>query len=93
MTVKVQISGTLKEYSRQSSEINISALNVGAALEALQSEYPSLYNCVCDETGRVRRHLNLFVNCDLVPIRNTNGFDTLLHSGDVLTIWQAVSGG
>lgn len=93
MTVKVQISGTLKEYSRETSEISISALNVGAALEALQSEYPSLYNCVCDETGRVRRHLNLFVNCDLVPIQNASGFDTLLHSGDVPAVWRSENGG
>ena len=93
MTVKVQISKTLKEYCHEPSDIHISASNVGVALEALHNEYPSLYNCVCDETGRVRQHLNLFVNCDLVPIQNTNGFDILLHPGDVLTIWQAVSGG
>jgi len=82
MTVKVQISKSLQEYSHESSEISISASNIGAALQTLPCEYPSLYNSVCDETGRVRRHLNLFVNCDLVPIQNANGFDTLLHSGD-----------
>lgn len=93
MTVKVQISRTLQEYCHEASEIRISASDVGAALKTLHSEYPSLYNSVCDETGRVRRHLNLFVNCDLVPVQNANGLDMLLHSGDVLTIWQAVSGG
>ena len=51
----------------------------------------ALYRNVCDETGKVRRHLNVFVNsnnvCDL------DGVDTMLTPGDVITILPAVSGG
>ncbi len=93
MTVEVHIPRGLREYSRESNEIKITASNVGNALDVLRREYPSLYNCVCDETGRVRQHLNLFVNSEMVPVRNSSGLDTPLQSGDVLTIWQAVSGG
>jgi len=46
---------------------------------------------VCDETGRVRRHLNVFVNSD--NVRDLDGLDTVLKSGDVVTILPAVSGG
>jgi sulfur-carrier protein len=50
-----------------------------------------LYRNVCDETGAVRRHLNVFVNAD--NVRDLNGMDTKLTPGDVLTILPAVSGG
>jgi molybdopterin converting factor small subunit len=46
---------------------------------------------VCDETGAVRRHLNIFVNAD--NIRDRDGLDTALKRGDVVTIVPAVSGG
>ncbi|MBA0086518.1 MAG: MoaD/ThiS family protein, partial [Acidobacteria bacterium Pan2503] len=45
----------------------------------------------CDETGKVRRHLNVFVNSD--NVRDLDGVDTKLTRGDVVTILPAVSGG
>jgi molybdopterin converting factor small subunit len=50
-----------------------------------------LYRNVCDETGAVRRHLNIFVNSD--NVRDLDGVDTTLMPGDVVTILPAVSGG
>jgi molybdopterin synthase sulfur carrier subunit len=50
-----------------------------------------LYRNICDETGMVRRHLNVFVNSD--NVRDLDGVDTRLAPGDVLTILPAVSGG
>jgi molybdopterin synthase sulfur carrier subunit len=50
-----------------------------------------LYSNLCDETGAVRRHLNVFVNSD--NVRDRNGIDTTLTPGDVLTFLPAVSGG
>ena len=44
-----------------------------------------------DETGAVRRHLNVFVNTE--NVRDLNGVETKLSPGDVLTILPAVSGG
>ena len=93
MSVEVHIPSGLREYCRCPAEVQVTATTVGAALKELQREYASLYICVCDETGSVRKHVNLFVNSDMVPVRRDNGFETPLHSGDVLTIWQAVSGG
>jgi molybdopterin synthase sulfur carrier subunit len=50
-----------------------------------------LYRNVCDETGAVRRHLNIFVNAD--NTRDRDGLDTVLQPRDVVTIVPAVSGG
>jgi molybdopterin converting factor small subunit len=64
---------------------------VRAALEVLERTQPALYRNICDETGAVRRHLNVFVNAD--HVRDLEGLDTTLRPGDVVTILPAVSGG
>lgn len=93
MSIAVQIPGTLRAYCRGAAEISVSADSVGAALIELEREHPSLYVSVCDETGAVRQHVNLFVNADLVRVRLERAMETPLHPGDVLTIWPSVSGG
>ena len=72
-------------------ELSISAHTVRATLEVLERREPALYRNVCDETGTVRRHLNVFVNSD--NVRDLDGIDTSVMSGDVVTILPAVSGG
>jgi molybdopterin converting factor small subunit len=69
----------------------VSASTVRAALDVLERGHTALYRNVCDETGAVRRHLNVFVNAD--NIRDLDGFETALAPGDVLTILPSVSGG
>ena len=67
------------------------AKSLRAALEELERNHPSLYCNICDETGTVRRHLNVFVNAS--HVRDRGGLDTTLAPGDVVTILAAVSGG
>ena len=65
--------------------------SVRAALEQIERTHPALYRSICEETGKVRRHVNLFVNT--LDVRDREGLDTALIPGDVLTILPAVSGG
>ena len=81
----------LREYCAGAREIMLPASSVRDALEELERRQPSLYRNVCDETGKVRRHLNIFVNSD--NVRDLEGVDTPLTPGDVVTILPAVSGG
>jgi len=89
--VKVYIPTPLRAYCNGASELTLSAQSVRLALEELERSHPSLHRCVCDETGAVRRHINLFVNSS--HVRDLEGLDTALAPGDVLTILPAVSGG
>ena len=91
MSVTVQIPGVLREYCGGASELSVSAPSVRAALEDLERRHPALYRNVCDETGKVRRHVNVFVNTS--NVRDRDGIDTALAPGDVVTILPAVSGG
>ena len=87
----IQIPQMLRAYCGAADRIGTSAPSVRAALEEIERDHPRLYRSVCDETGAVRRHVNLFVNDD--HVRDRAGLDTPLAPGDVLTIHPAVSGG
>jgi molybdopterin synthase sulfur carrier subunit len=90
-TVMLYVHGALREYCGGVEQLSVSAPTVRAALADLEQHQAALYRNLCDETGAVRRHLNVFVNAD--NVRDLNGIDTALKAGDVLTILPAVSGG
>ena len=91
MTITIHVPPALRAYCGGASDLLLSASSVRNALEQLEQLQPSLYSSICDETGRVRRHVNLFVNS--THIRDREGLDTALVPGDVVTILPAVSGG
>ena len=91
MTVTVLVPGVLRASCGGASELSLPVASVRAALEQIEKDYPALYCNICDETGKVRRHVNLFVNTS--HIRDRDGLDTALTSGDVVSIIPAVSGG
>jgi molybdopterin converting factor small subunit len=91
-TITVQVPGVLREYCQGASALTLTAPTVRAALDRLERDHASLHRNICDETGKVRRHVNVFVNSDNTRDLRT-GLDTPLVPGDVVTIMPAVSGG
>ena len=91
MTITIQVPAVLRKYCAGSATIPAAASSIRAALDDLERSHPDLYRSVCDETGMVRRHVNLFVNS--AHMCDCEGIDTILVAGDVLTILPAVSGG
>lgn len=91
MSITVHVPSPLRGDCEGASQLRLSAGNVRTALEEIERRYPSLHRSICDETGAVRRHVNLFVNTS--HVRDRDGLDTTLTPGDVLTILPAVSGG
>ena len=90
-TVTIHVFGQLREYCAGKSQLSVSAHTVRGVLEDLERSQSALYRNLCDETGKVRKHLNVFVNSD--HVRDRDGIDTTLTPGDVVTILPAVSGG
>ena len=91
MAITIYIPGVLRACCKGISELSLSAASVRAALEQIERSHPTLYGSICDETGAVRRHVNLFVNTS--HLRDLEGIDTRLAPGDIITILPAVSGG
>jgi molybdopterin converting factor small subunit len=91
MSVVIQVPAVLRGSCNGAASLALSAGNVRAALEQIERRHPALYRSICDETGTVRRHVNVFVNS--AHMRERDGLDTALVPGDVITILPAVSGG
>ena len=91
LAIRIHVPAMLRAYCEGASELSLWASSVRAALEHLEGRHPSLHRNICDETGAVRRHVNLFVNSS--NVRDLEGLDTALTPGDIVTILPAVSGG
>lgn len=91
MPVSVQIPYALRHECGGKAEVAVTADSVQDALSALKGQQPKLYRSICDETGAVRKHINLFVNESL--IHRKDGLTTKLGPGDLLYVMTAVSGG
>lgn len=89
--IKILVPGPLRDYCQGASELSLPATSVRGALHQIEQNHPSLYRNICDETGAVRRHVNLFVNSS--HVRDREGLDTALSPGDVVIVLPAVSGG
>jgi len=90
-TITIHIPAPLRDCCGGAGELALPAKNLRAVLAELERRHPALHRSICDDTGTVRRHVNLFVNT--WHMRDRDGLDTLLGPGDVVTILPAVSGG
>jgi molybdopterin converting factor small subunit len=90
-TITIVVPSALRAFSGAPAEIPIAAPDLRALLVELERSHHAFFRSVCDETGTVRRHVNVFVNTS--HMRDLAGLDTALASGDVVTFLPAVSGG
>lgn len=92
MSIKIQIPRALERYTNGANEIDVESTTILEAINVVKLEQPALYRCLFDETGRIRRHINLFLNEQLV-VADKEGLLTPVKDGDVVAVFQAVSGG
>ncbi|GAA4363977.1 MoaD/ThiS family protein [Paeniglutamicibacter cryotolerans] len=64
---------------------------IGRVLEELGNGHPGFVRRVRDETGAVRRYVNVFVGRD--NIRDLDGLATTVRDGDTVMIIASVAGG
>jgi MoaD family protein len=92
MEITIALPGALQQYAAGTSEVTVQAGGtVGDALGALAGRYPGVVDRVVDESGAVRRHVNVFVDGD--DVRFLEGLATAVREGSTIVIFPAVSGG
>jgi sulfur-carrier protein len=84
--VLVRLRGPLKALA-DGGEHQIAGATVGELLEALERAKPPLDGWILDERGRIRRHINVFVNGE------RGSEDTSVADGDEVDVLPAISGG
>ena len=91
MPVQVLIPTPLQKFTNDEASVELEATSVDGLIEALDSRYPGLKGRLCDEAGKLRRFLNVYVNSE--DIRFLDNQATALKDGDEVSIVPAVAGG
>lgn len=93
MAIVFMIPGALREHAGNRSEVRIDAGAgpLSAALARLWAECPAVRDRVITETGRVRPHINIFVDGE--NVRDAAGLETPVRADSAVFILPAVSGG
>jgi sulfur-carrier protein len=91
MAVTVRIPTQLRNLSGGASEVAVEGATVADALAALDAAHPGFGERLHDETGSLRRFVNVFVADE--DIRFLDGVKTALADGAVVSIVPAVAGG
>ncbi|MDQ3771713.1 MAG: MoaD/ThiS family protein [Actinomycetota bacterium] len=91
MSVKVKIPTQLRALTSGSGEISGAGSDVHALIEDLDSRHPGLRERLLDDSGALRRFVNLYVNDE--DVRFLDGLETELPDGAKVSIIPAVAGG
>ena len=91
MSVHVRIPTPLRRFTGGAEEVSATGATVAALVEDLERSHPGLKERICDESGKVRRFVNIFVNGD--DIRFLNNLETAIKAGDEVSIVPAIAGG
>jgi molybdopterin synthase sulfur carrier subunit len=91
MSVRVRVPTPLRKFTQGADEVNAQCNNVKSILEDLEKSYPGIKERICDESGKVRRFVNVYVNGD--DIRFLQNMETALKEGDSVSIVPAIAGG
>jgi hypothetical protein len=90
---EVEVTRHLKEYFPQlgATPLRMSAASVAELVRAIDAEAPGFAFYVCDELGRLRQHVNVFVNEEMIVDRQR--LSDRLDRDSRVFIAQALSGG
>ncbi|MEW5848095.1 MAG: MoaD/ThiS family protein [Myxococcota bacterium] len=91
MAVNVRIPTPLRKYTADKETVSVSASNVGELLQNLEKAAPGIKERLVDESGNVRRFVNIYVRDE--DIRFLDGVKTALKDGDEVSIVPAIAGG
>ncbi len=94
MRVTMHVPSVLRQHAGGQARLPVELVepaSLACLLDRLASDYPALERRVRDETGALRRHVNVFV--DAMDVRTAAGLAAPLTDGAEVLVLPAVSGG
>ncbi|MDH2430422.1 MoaD/ThiS family protein [Sphaerisporangium sp. TRM90804] len=91
MSVSVRIPTILRTYTDGASEVNGEGATLREVFQKLESDYPGIGARILDETGKIRRFVNVYVGEE--DVRFAEGLDTPTPDGAQISVIPAVAGG
>jgi sulfur-carrier protein len=91
MPVTVRIPTPLQRLTGDQGEVQAPAGTVASIISSLESQFPGLKERLCDDSGKLRRFVNVYVNDE--DIRFQDNEETEVPEGGEVSIIPAIAGG
>jgi len=91
MSIKVRIPTPLQNMTQNKAEVESSGTNIKEVIDDLERNFPGIKERICDEKGKIRRFINVYVNEE--DVRFLKQDQTSLKDGDEVSIIPAIAGG
>jgi molybdopterin synthase sulfur carrier subunit len=91
LSITVRIPTPLRKLTGDEAVVAGEGETLIECIDGLETRYPGLKERLCDETGDLRRFVNVYVNGE--DVRFLSGLATRIESGAEVSIVPAVAGG
>jgi len=91
VSIAVRIPTPLQKLTGDQGEIQLDGEKLSEIIDGLEKEYPGIKDRLCEESGKLRRFVNIYVNEE--DVRFLDGLDTPVKDGDEVSIVPAIAGG
>ena len=91
MSVSVRVPTILRSYTGGAAEVTAQAGTLREVIAGLDSAFPGIGGRILDDTGKLRRFVNVYVGDE--DVRFADGLDTPVPAGIQVSVIPAVAGG
>ena len=93
MIVRVLVPRALAEFAGGRSELSVEveSATVREVVSAIGEAYPAFARRIVDETGALRRHVNVYVGVE--ECRRAGGLDAVVPEGVDVSVIGSIAGG
>jgi molybdopterin synthase sulfur carrier subunit len=87
----VLVPTPLRRLTGGQAKVDVDGADIGALIQAINSQYPGVADKLLDDGGNIKRFINVFVND--AEVRSLQGLHTPVRTQDKVSIVPAMAGG
>jgi sulfur-carrier protein len=91
MSVSVRIPTILRAFTRGAAQVTVEPGTLSEVIAGLDAAYPGIAGRILDDTGKLRRFINVYVGD--TDVRLAEGLQTEVPAGTAVSVIPAVAGG
>lgn len=91
MAVTVNVTSVIQQVVNGQRAFAAEGATVGELIDNIEAQYPGFANQIMDESGQLRRFVNIYLNDE--DVRYLQGKDTPIGDGDEVSFLPALAGG